>query len=270
MKLSISTLGCPEWSFGKIISEFKKLGINGIELRGVNGVMNFCDIPELSDERRDETLGILEENGLEFVCFGSSASFHDRGKLEKNIAEAKLTVDFAKKFGVPFVRVFGNNVSADMPDQSMKNIIEGVSEVCRYAEDSGVTVCLEIHGDINTAERLALVTESLKGYSSFGIIWDVCHTFSSCGNDIDEVYRVIRPFVKHVHLKDAVKAEGGTEIRTLGEGNINIEGIIQMLLSDGYSGYFSFEHEKVWHKELPEPEIEFPHFVEYMKNIKAV
>ena len=88
--------------------------------------------------------------------------------------------------------------------------------------------------------------------------------------DIDEVYEVIKPFVKHVHLKDAVREDGKTKIRTLGEGNIDIVGIISRLLNGGYDGYFSFEHEKVWHKELPEPEVEFPKFVNYMKNVKAV
>lgn len=267
MKLSVSTLGCPTWSFDKIVSECKKLGVRGVEVRGINGVMNFDGIPEFSDENKPKTLEKLKNNGLDFVCFGASSSFHDREKHEKNISEAKLTVDYAKKFGVPFVRVFGNNVSPDDPETSMKNIIDGISAVCEYAEGSGVTVCLEIHGDVNTPERLAKVINGLKGYKSFGIIWDVCHTFTGCGNDIDEVYEVIRPYVRHVHLKDAVREDGQTKLRTLGEGNINIEGIVKRLLDDGYDGYFSFEHEKVWHKELPEPEIEFPKFVEYIKKL---
>ena len=270
MKLAISTLGCPKWSFEKIISEYKRLGVGAIELRGVNGVMDFSQIPELSDESREKTIELLNNNNLKFVCFGSSASFHDKEKHEKTIADAKLTVDFAKKFNVPLVRVFGNNISPEAPEESMKNIIYGLSSVCEYAKGSGVTVCLEIHGDVNTPEALSKVTEAMKDFDSFGIIWDVCHTFTACGNDIDEVYEVIKPFVKHVHLKDAVREDGKTKIRTLGEGNIDMVGIISRLLNGGYDGYFSFEHEKVWHKELPEPEVEFPKFVNYMKNVKAV
>ena len=267
MKLSISTLGCPNWSFDTIVAEYKKLGVQGIEVRGVEGTMNFNEISALSDENREKTLELLKNNGLEFVCFGASSSFHDKEKHEKNISEAKLVVDYAKKFGVPYVRVFGNNISQDFPEISMKNIVDGLSEVCEYAEGSGVTVCLEIHGDINTAKRLSEVVNSLKKYKSFGIVWDVCHTFTSCGNDVEAVYEVIKPYVCHVHLKDAVRENGQTKVRTLGEGNINIEKIIKRLIDDGYNGYFSFEHEKVWHKDLPEPEEEFPKFVEYMKKL---
>lgn len=39
MKLSFSTLGCPEWSFDKVLDEAERLGFQGIEIRGVNGVM---------------------------------------------------------------------------------------------------------------------------------------------------------------------------------------------------------------------------------------
>ena len=49
----------------------------------------------------------------------------------------------------------------------------------------------------------------------------VCLT--ACGNDIDEVYEVIKPFVKHVHLKDAVREDGKTKIRTLGEGGLQTQ-----------------------------------------------
>lgn len=267
MKLSISTLGCPTWSFDKIISEYKKIGVCGIEVRGINGTMNFAEIPEFSDDNTTKTLNILKENGMELVGFGASSSFHDKEKHEKNISEAMLTVDYAKKLGVPRIRVFGNNVLPDDPDGSIVNIIEGLSRVCEYAEGSGVTVCLEIHGDINTAERLEKIINALKKYRSFAILWDVCHTFTAYENDIDEVYEVIKPYVDHVHIKDAVRENGKTVIRTLGEGKINVEGIVKRLIADGYDGYFSFEHEKVWHKDLPEPEVEFPKFVEYMKKL---
>ena len=269
MKLSISTLGCPEWSFEKVISEYKKLGVQGIEVRGIGGVMDFSQIPEFFDENIESTKRIVKENNLKFVCFGASSSFHDKEKHEKNIADAKITIDCAQKAGAPMIRVFGNNISPEDPEVSINNIIEGLSAVCEYAETRGIIACLEIHGDVNTAESLSKITNAVKKYRSFGIIWDVCHTFTSCGNNIDAVYEVIKPYVKHVHLKDAVKENGKTKIRTLGEGNINIEGIVKRLLDDGYDGYFSFEHEKVWHKELPEPEEEFPKFIKYMKEIKV-
>ena len=267
MKLSISTLGCPEWSFDKIVSQFSSLGVQGIEVRGIGGIMNFADIPELCEDNIENTLKILKDKNLEFICFGSSASFHDIEKQARGIEEAKQTVDAAQRAGVPYIRVFGHNVDRENEAQSISNIIVGIRQVCEYAKGRGVCVNLEIHGDVNTPKRLAQVIDGLKDFDNFGIIWDVCHTFSSCGNSIDEIYGVIAPYVRHVHLKDAVKENGSVVIRTLGEGDIDIKQIVKRLLDDGYDGYFSFEHEKKWHKELPEPEIEFPKFVEYVKKL---
>ena len=39
------------------------------------------------------------------------------------------------------------------------------------------------------------------------------------------------------------------------------------LLADGYDGYFSFEWEKKWVPDLEEPEIAFPAYAEYMRNL---
>ena len=50
MKLSFSTLGCPEWSFDKVLDEAERLGFQGIEIRGVNGVMRAEEIPEFFPE----------------------------------------------------------------------------------------------------------------------------------------------------------------------------------------------------------------------------
>lgn len=39
MKLSLSTLGCPGWSWNEIFATAKDLGMNGIEVRGVANEM---------------------------------------------------------------------------------------------------------------------------------------------------------------------------------------------------------------------------------------
>ena len=55
MKLSFSTLGCPEWCFDKVLDEAERLGFQGIEIRGVNGVMRAEEIPEFFPENVAET-----------------------------------------------------------------------------------------------------------------------------------------------------------------------------------------------------------------------
>lgn len=267
MKLSISTLGCPGWGLDRIIDMWSALGVEGIEVRGIGNVMNADEIPEFSPENGAATLSKLSEHGLKPIGFGTSANFHDRSKHEEKIKEATTAIDVCQRLAIPFIRVFGNNVSQEDPHASLAAIIDGLSQVCAYGEKKGVGVHLEIHGDINTPERLRIITEAMAQYPSFGIIWDVYHSFAAVGNDFDELYGVIRPYVRHVHIKDCRTEEGKLVQCSVGEGEIDIGAVVHRLLDDGYDGYFSLEHEKKWHPSLAEPEDEFPRFVRYMKSL---
>ena len=266
MKLSISTLGCPGWDLDQIVNYWSELGVEGIEVRGISGVMPAEEIVEFSEEQKAATLEKVASKGLKLIGFGASSSFHKAEQHEKTIGEAKRAIDVCQRMGIPFVHVFGNSVSPEKEQESLQNIVTGLSKVCDYAEGKGVGVYLEIHGEINTADRLRYITECLSKYSCFGILWDVCHTYTAYGNDIDEVYSVIRPLVRHVHLKDRRTSEKGYDLCSIGEGEIDIVDIMKRLREDGYDGYLSLEHEKKWHPELPEAEVEFPRYVEYMKQ----
>ena len=45
MKRSFTTLGCPDWSFDRILKEAGRMGYTGVEIRGIDGVMRAEEIP---------------------------------------------------------------------------------------------------------------------------------------------------------------------------------------------------------------------------------
>src|SRR5438046_223650 len=49
--LGFSTLGCPAWSWNKILDFAKEYGFLGVELRGVQGNMDLPTSPEFSPSR---------------------------------------------------------------------------------------------------------------------------------------------------------------------------------------------------------------------------
>src|SRR5205085_183286 len=56
-------------------------------------------------------------------------------------------VDMALTLGTDRVRVFAGNRTEGLSDeQSMEYIVEGLQQGARYAEEKGVTLCLENHG----------------------------------------------------------------------------------------------------------------------------
>ena len=268
MKIAISTLGCPDWGFMKVLEEYKKLGCD-IEVRGIDGEMEAEKIDRFSETRAGETKALLKEYGLKLVGFGTSCKFHAPEKLEENIESARKAIDVCVRMGIPSIRVFGN----DIPDKSRMaetahTVCKGLKTACAYGAEKGVDVNLEIHGDFNSVEAVKLVVDEMDGTPAFGILWDIEHSDKTVGDAFMPFYEVVKPYVRHVHVKDYIRKEGGAfELCLMGKGDIPAKAIIAQLQKDGYDGYYSFEWEKKWVPQLEEPEVAFPAFVEDIKAL---
>ena len=64
MKWSFSTLGCYEEKLDSIISLAKKYHFNGIEVRGINNVMDNEEIDCFKEDQRSQTIKTLKDNNL--------------------------------------------------------------------------------------------------------------------------------------------------------------------------------------------------------------
>ena len=53
----------------------------------------------------------------------------------------------------------------------------------------------------------------------------------------------------------------------MGQGDVPVPEIVARLRADGYDGYYSFEWEKKWAPEIEEPEVAFPDYMHYMKEL---
>ena len=76
------------------------------------------------------------------------------------------------------------------------------------------------------------------------VIWDPANGFVCGEEDVDAGFEAVRPFVAHVHLKDAVleDAETGlTRWERIGAGQVDLQGQLERLVAHGYSGCVSVE-----------------------------
>src|SRR6516225_5891222 len=75
--LSFSTLGCPDWSFDKIVAFAKANNYDAIEIRGIQREM---DLPKAapfnSKENIAASLKLMHDNNLKFSDLGSSCELH--------------------------------------------------------------------------------------------------------------------------------------------------------------------------------------------------
>lgn len=270
MKLSFTTLGCPDWSFDRILEEAQKMGYSGIEIRGLDGKMLAEEIVQFFPENREATLAALKAHNLEMVGFGTSVRFDAVEKFDAMAAEGKRAIDVCRFMGIPAVRIFGDKFpQGEREADVIARVAKGAGILAEYGEDKGVRVLLETHGDFNTVERVKGVFDQVKS-KNLRLLWDVAHTDFTYGDNFVDFYRPMKDLIVHTHFKDHIRGTPGDEktykLCRMGEGQIPVKAIVEQLLADGYTGYFSLEWEKKWHPELPGAETAYPDFVRLMNE----
>lgn len=266
--LSFSTLGCPDWSFQKIVDFAVRNDYCGIELRGLQRQMDLSKCSEFSSENRAATLSLMKEKGLQFVNLGSSSTLHfaEGAERQKNLDEGKRFIDLAHELNCPYIRVFPNN----FPKEQDKNatidlIIKGLVELGDYAKEAKVTVLMETHGDVVKSEDLEVIMRSSE-HPNVGLVWDACNMWMVTKESPAVVYQKLKKYIRHTHIKDLKMEDGKAQYKLLGKGESPIFEVISLLKKDGFKGYYSFEWEKLWHPEIEEPEIALADYPKVMKK----
>jgi sugar phosphate isomerase/epimerase len=102
-----------------------------------------------------------------------------------------------------------------------------------------------------------------------GFLWDAHHTFVSGKEEPQTTFGKLSRYIRHTHLKDSRPGEKGVQYVLTGTGVVPVKATVKVLVAGGYRGYYCFEWEKMWHPEIEEPEVAFPHFAKTMRTYLA-
>jgi sugar phosphate isomerase/epimerase len=264
MKLSFSTLGCPNWDFVKVIKKAKDYAFDGIEIRGSKDQLDVSKLPEFTKRAR-ETREKFADAEIELICFASSIRMAepDQSKQNKHLDELKRYVEICFNFGTPFIRIFGGEIGDLSWDQAVDEAAETLNRMIEITKDGNAKIVIETHDDWMAADHFKTLMENVNS-EKVGVLWDVNHPFIFIGEDPEETWEKLGKWIYHTHWKDskiAIDTVMGFEPCLMGEGDLPHEQIYSVLVKGGYNGYLSLEWEKRWHPELPDPEIAFPQYV---------
>ncbi len=268
-KLAFSTIGCPDWDLPRAANYAHSHGFQGIELRGVQRELDLTKANGFQHAAaRRSTRRLMADLSLDFVGFGASTRLHiqDGSERTKQLDEAKRFIDLAAELDCPYVRVFPDKLPKEQQKQeTLDRIVSGLRELGEYAGGSPVAVLLETHGDVVYTDNILHIMQAVT-HPHVGLLWDVFNMWVATDETPAHAYRHLARYIRHVHLKDGKKGEKGPIHTMMGQGLAPISSAVQLLEAEGYSGYYSFEWEKLWHPELPEPEEAFADFVRFMKT----
>lgn len=266
MKLSFSTLGCPDFSWTDIYSMAKDFGFHGIEMRGLGGDIFSVHASPFLPENLPETKATLKRLKLEICCLSSGCALRFADRHEETIAELKEYIALAKELGTPYIRILGDltaNITTDFPDE---NVIEPMKILAPIAEEAGVMLLIETNGVYSDTKRLANVLTRIES-DAVGALWDWNHPYRFHNEMPETTINNLGAYIKHCHIKDSVMVDGKVEYRLVGEGDLPpMEEYMKALRSLNYEGYISLEWLKQYAPELSEAGIVFPHYVHFMSQ----
>lgn len=269
-KICFSTLGCPKWTLVQILDFARKYGYQGIEVRGILGELDLPKSPDFNSEKAiRNSLAALNSRGLVIVGLGSSAELHhaDAIKLATNLDNGKRFIDLAAALGGVNVRVYPNNlVPGEEKKQTLDRIIHGMDLLAIHAKGSNVKVLMETHGQVLWSDDLLYIMKGIS-IAQTGLIWDIYNMWTVTKEDPAQVYSKLKPYIFHTHIKDSIKKEGKENYVLLGRGEAPVKQAVGLLRNDGYTGFYSFEWEKLWHPEIAEPELALADFPDAFKKI---
>ncbi len=264
MKLSFSTLACPDYSWGEVYSLAKDFGFHGIEMRGLGGDLFSVNASPFLPENIEETKANLRRLKLEICCLSSGCALKYGDRRDENLAELKEYIALAAALGTPYVRVLGDLGAEPGEDFADEIVIEQMQTLAPVAEAAGVTLLIETNGVYADTARLADVLARI-GSDNVAALWDWNHPYRFFGESPETTIRNLGAFIKHCHIKDSVMQDGKVEYRLVGEGDLPpMAEYMKALRSLNYDGYLSLEWLKQYAPNLTEAGIVFPHYVNFM------
>lgn len=267
MKLSFSTLACPDFSWSEIYSMAKDFGLDGIEIRGLGNDISAFNAGPFTDSKIDSTIKKLAELNLVIPCLSSGCALRFKENEKENLAELEQYVALAKKLSTPYIRVLGDlepQPNGEVDDAYMVNILK---KLAVDAKAANVTLLVETNGVYADTMRLRRLLDAV-GSSHVAALWDVHHPYRYMREKPETTVDNLGDYIKYVHVKDSVMVNGVCEYKLFGDGDMPLDDIFSALRSLKYDGFVSLEWVKRWSAELCDAGIVVPQFANYMARYK--
>ena len=256
MKLSFSTRGWMDMQWEEMLTEAREMGFAGVEsynafktpeLYGKGGPLHKYSVASTARE--------LREKNLQIPCFDSS---YDLSLADEEMLDAigKL-ISLSSDMHVPYICAFAK-------DGELSQVTAALERLIPVAEERGVTILIKTSGIFSDTGRLRDLLNHFA-CDQLAVIWDVHHPYRDFGETPAQTISNLGAYVKHVHLRDSNDAG---EYELIGEGTFPVADVMRALTSVDYDGFISLEWKPEYLPDLPDRDVIFPFFVNYMHRFE--
>lgn len=219
----------------------REYGLQGVEIRSVNEKNPF----QMNREDTRYIKSVCDDFGLT-ICAVSSpmykCDFNDLAQRRENEDCFRRFLETMKEWNVSLIRTF-NFFNLHDGGAKLPEIADMYQKLADLADDAGVTMLLESEPSVNSVSIASLVGFlKMVNRSSVQAVYDPGNEIadSSAPTPYPDGYELLKPWIKHVHVKD-IKSGATITPAPLGEGDVDFHGIFAALRRDHYDGWCSLE-----------------------------
>ena len=243
---------------GAAIAFAKTYGLDGVEMRSVWDASIF-------DAKRSDVLrmrDMLEAEGLTACCLSLpffKCDLDDAAARAEHLQKLETALEHARILGASYVRGFSFWDKGETPTP-YDRIAEAFAPAVPLLEQAGVRMVLEFDPSVyaGTATKLAQLLTALDS-PWLRAVWDGGNLlFRPDGETSAMGYALLKPWIVHVHMKDAVREGQDAKAVRIGDGQSDVKGQLQWLAADGYDGWISLETHYRLNRTIDEAQLRTP------------
>ena len=259
MKYSFMSFSCPQLELKELLQTAKKYGYDGIEPR-IDANHGHKIEPGAAGLR--EAKKLADDMGIAFSCIATSCMVADLDMAESTLEKLKKAIELAEAMGAPTIRIFGGDFTTTRKT-AIETAVNTLLKVAEPAKSANVTVCLETHDSWCNPSDIAKIITAVN-HENIAVNWDIMHPIIRTGQTMTEVFEILKPWIRHVHVHDGLlNGEGNLEFCPIGQGSVDHKTAVELLSETGYSGFISGE----W-INWESPEIHLPRELKMLKSFE--
>ncbi len=250
LKFACAAWGFREMTLPEYFAAAKDLGLDYVEVNCSPNTPKHLTY-DATEAQVQEAVRQAEEAGVRIVALAGGNNFA-AADLDAEVGSVRRQIDMAVAAGAEVLRIFAGWIGVSQyTDATFHRISGAVEEVGEYGADQGVMVAVENHGGITAtgAQCRRLLAEAAAGMPvtrvnrPLGLNYDPAN-FRHAGEDPLAALMVAGDLINYSHWKD-VRYEGDEpQYCAIGEGVIEWAPIVEMLLRNGFDGYWAIEYEE--------------------------
>jgi sugar phosphate isomerase/epimerase len=191
-----------DWDVPTIIRNLSEVGMDGVELRTTHTHGVEISLPPAA---RAELRKRFDDSPVKIGGLGTTCEYHapNAATVRKNVEETKAWVTLARDLGCPSVKVRPNGLPKEVPEEkTLEQIGKALAECGAFANDHGVKIQLEVHGEATSrVPRIRKILDYGGNHPGVRVCWNSNQTDLLDGGFAAN-FKLLRDQIGQVHMRD--------------------------------------------------------------------